>query len=67
MTKVTIYILTHKKFNEEYDSNLYKPLLNGSALIDNDFGYLRDDSGNNISKLNIYYAELTGQYWAWKN
>ncbi|MBE6505284.1 MAG: DUF4422 domain-containing protein [Methanobrevibacter millerae] len=67
MTDMILYILTHKKFNEKYDSRLYKPLLNGSALLNDDFGYLRDDSGQNISKFNIYYAELTGQYWAWKN
>ena len=64
---VKVYVLTHKKIEEKYDSSLYVPLLNGSALLDNDFGYLRDDSGDNISELNIYYAELTGQYWAWKN
>lgn len=64
---VEVYVLTHKRIEEEYDHSLYVPLLNGSALIDDDFGYLRDDSGNNISKLNIYYAELTGQYWVWKN
>ena len=64
---VKIYILTHKQISENYDSKLYFPLLNGSALLDDDFGYIRDDSGENISNLNSYYAELTGQYWAWKN
>lgn len=63
---ITIYILTHKKFDYE-ESDIYKPLLNGSALLDEDFGYIRDDTGDNISELNIYYAELTGEYWAWKN
>ena len=61
-----IYILTHKKFDYE-KNDLYEPLLNNSALLDEDFGYTRDDTGDNISKLNPYYAELTGQYWAWKN
>lgn len=66
MSDMKIYILTHKKF--DYDGNpLYEPLLNGSALLNEDFGYTRDDSGDNISKLNPYYAELTGEYWAWKN
>lgn len=64
---VKIYILTHKEIKEEYDNTLYYPLLNGSALIDDDFGYIRDDTGLNVSKLNTYLAELTGQYWAWKN
>lgn len=65
MSNVKIYILTHKKF--DYDKNdLYEPILNGSTLLNEDFNYTRDDTGDNISKLNMYYAELTGQYWAWK-
>lgn len=64
---IEVYVLTHKKIEENYESPPYVPLLNGSSLLDQDFGYLRDDDGENISKLNIYYAELTGQYWAWKN
>lgn len=64
---VRVYVLTHKKIEEKFDFPPYVPLLNGSALLDDDFGYLRDDDGINISELNIYYAELTGQYWAWKN
>lgn len=67
MENITIYILTHKKITEPYDEDLYQPLLNGSALLDEDFGYIQDNSGDNISKLNPYYAELTGQYWVWKN
>ena len=42
-------------------------MLNGSANHDDDFGYVRDDSKDNISNLNKYYAEMTGEYWAWKN
>ena len=64
-----MYILTHKKFDYEDidEKQLYKPLLCGSACLDEDFGYIRDDIGDNISSLNKYYAELTGEYWAWKN
>lgn len=64
---IKIYILTHKEIKEEYDKTLYYPLLNGSILLDEDYGYIRDDTGLNVSRLNIYLAELTGQYWAWKN
>ena len=67
MNEVIIYILTHKEFNEEYDKELYKPLLNGSYFINEELNYIKDNTGDNISKLNPYYAELTGQYWAWKN
>lgn len=66
MNNVEIYVLTHKKFDLD-ESEIYIPLLNGSSSHDDDFGYLRDDSGENISDLNGYYAELTGEYWAWKN
>ena len=66
MDKITLYILTHKKFDYE-NSNIYKPLLCGSACLNEDFDYIRDDTGNNISNLNKYYAELTGEYWTWKN
>ena len=66
MSSMKIYVLTHKKFDYE-KNDLYEPLLNGSALLNEDFGYTRDDTGDNISNLNPYYAELTGEYWAWKN
>ena len=67
LMNIKVYVLTHKEIEENYDCPPYVPLLNGSALLKEDFGYLRDDTGENISKLNINYAELTGQYWAWKN
>lgn len=67
MEDIIIYVLTHKKFDEEYDENLYKPLLNGSYFNSENLNYLKDDTGENISKLNPYFAELTGEYWAWKN
>ena len=46
---------------------MYIPVRVGSALADNDFGYQRDDQGDNISKHNPYLAELTALYWGWKN
>ena len=64
--KSSIFVLTHKKFDVP-DDDLYVPLLNGSVSHSDDFGYLRDDTGDNISELNNHYAELTGEYWAWKN
>ena len=64
--KIEIFVLTHKEFEVPKDS-IYAPILNGSSSHEDDFGYLRDDSGDNISDLNNYYAEMTGEYWVWKN
>ena len=62
---LTIYTLTHKHFTKP-DDNMYVPLQVGTA-INLPLGYLRDDTGDNISALNGYYSELTGLYWIWKN
>lgn len=62
---LTIYTLTHKYFTKP-DNNMYVPLQVGTAL-NSPLGYLRDDTGDNISALNGYYSELTGLYWIWKN
>lgn len=66
MNNVIIYVLTHKKFDFD-ESDIYVPLLNGSSSHSDDFSYQRDDIGDNISDLNNYFAELTGEYWVWKN
>lgn len=60
-----IFVMTHKAFSRPSD-DLYVPLHVGSTL-GKDLGYLRDDSGDNISDLNPYFGELTGFYWLWKN
>ena len=60
-----IYVMTHKKC-EIPENKLYSVMQVGSALHD-DLGYLRDDTGDNISEKNPYYSELTGMYWVWKN
>lgn len=62
---VSIYIMTHVSFIPPEDQT-YIPLQVGRALHD-DLGYQGDDTGDNISVRNIYYSELTGLYWIWKN
>lgn len=66
--RVTIYTLTHKKFNDcKLRGSIYKPLFVGAASSEDTFDYLRDDTGDNISYKNCYYSELTGLYWIYKN
>lgn len=62
---ISIYTMTHVPFTPPEDS-IYIPLQVGRALHD-DYGYLGDDTGDNISIKNPYYSELTGLYWVWKN
>lgn len=65
MTDIKIIVNTHKRYRMP-DPTVYVPLHVGSAGKP-DIGYLRDDTGDNISRKNEGYCELTGLYWAWKN
>ena len=69
---VKIIIATHKKYRMPDDS-MYLPLhvgaegkkdANGDVL---ELGYVKDNTGDNISYKNANFCELTGLYWAWKN
>ena len=63
MSKVTIYIISHKQV--EFPKNkIYKTLQVGRK---ENFGDLRDNTGENISEKNPNYCELTAAYWIWKN
>lgn len=60
-----IYVITHKEI-EKLPDELYHPLHVGKKGKQ-DFGYLGDDTGDEISEKNPFYCELTGLYWIWKN
>lgn len=60
-----IFVMTHKKI-DKIDNEIYIPLHVGKTGKE-DFGYLGDDTGDNISEKNASYCELTGLYWLWKN
>ena len=64
--QVTIIIAAHKTYRMPEDP-MYLPLHVGAACHAQDLGYVRDDTGENISALNPSFCELTGLYWAWKN
>ena len=60
-----VFVMAHVPFNLPKD-DIYVPVRVGAAGQD-DFGYKRDDYGDNISKKNHMYSELTGIYDIWKN
>lgn len=64
--KVKIIIATHKKYRMPDDS-MYIPLHVGAEGKNIELGYIKDNTGDNISSLNPSFCELTGLYWAWKN
>lgn len=62
-----IYVITHKQFNDEIVDKKHYQILHVGTNSNCKPGYLRDDTGNNISYKNSSYCELTGLYWIWKN
>lgn len=63
---MNILVATHKKYWMPDDST-FLPVQLGAAYADEDFGYQRDDEGDNISLKRPHFSELTALYWAWKN
>lgn len=64
--RVQIVVATHKKYWMPSDQ-MYLPLQVGAENSDLELGYVKDNTGDNISALNGSFCELTGLYWAWKN
>lgn len=64
-----MYVVTHKVLPPEHIKTFPDKyiVINAGAAMRDDLGYLRDDTGENISKLNPYINELTAVYWVWKN
>lgn len=65
MKKIQIAVATTKKCRLPEDS-IYLPMQVGAKGKET-IGYLRDDTGDNISEKNSMYCELTAMYWLWKN
>lgn len=64
--KTTLLVCCHKQ--DVYAKQApYFPIQVGKALSTIDLGIQGDDTGDNISRKNASYCELTGMYWAWKN
>lgn len=64
---IKILVAAHKQCEVPQD-DVYLPVQVGKALHPNlDLDFQPDDEGENISKRNPFYSELTAVYWAWKN
>ena len=67
VNKVGIFVSCHQRTRVPQHPLLI-PMQVGAALTDKRFSDIyHDDVGDNISRLNRSYCELTTQYWAWKN
>ena len=62
---IKLFTITHKQFTPPPDS-MYVPFHVGKEN-GHDLGFIGDNTGDNISKRNPFYCELTGMYWIWKN
>lgn len=65
---IKILVAAHKLAKMPVDKELYLPIHVGTSLHPElKLGYQADNQGDNISKKNGSYNELTAIYWAWKN
>ncbi len=67
-SKIEILVVNHKP-SYVPDNALLKPIQVGTELSGTKLEGMTyyDDTGDNISKKNQSYCELTATYWAWKN
>lgn len=66
MSTAKILVCCHKP-DQFINNEVYMPIHVGKANSKYDLGIQGDDTGDNISKKNPHFCELTGLYWAWKN
>ena len=66
MSTTKILVCCHKP-DQFINNEVYMPIHVGKANSKYDLGIQGDDTGDNISKENPHFCELTGLYWAWKN
>ena len=64
---IKILVATHKPYIMPKDTSLYMPIQLGCDEVEERFGYLCDNTGDNISFKHKYYSDLSSVYWGWKN
>lgn len=65
--KRTKIIVSYHQPEKIFSNEVFMPIQVGKKNSKYDLGIPGDDTGENISEKNIFYCELTGLYWAWKN
>lgn len=66
--KIKMLVACHKEaILPSFDDNIFLPIQVGRADALQKLDMTGDDTGDNISKKNSFYAEVTALYWAWKN
>jgi hypothetical protein len=65
--RIMMYVVTHKYFSLSLPSGYQKLMVGKNCLGKYMDGYIYDNQGNNISKKNSSYCEMTGLYWIWKH
>lgn len=63
---IKILVCCHKRSFVPTDE-IYQPIHVGKANTLDDYGFIGDNQGDNISQFNRLYCELTGLYWGWKH
>lgn len=62
-----IYVSTHKNFFIPKLPSGYQLIHAGKKIFNDDLGFQGDDTGDNVSELNVQINELSAIYWVWKN
>ncbi len=65
--QIKIYIFYYKNGPVLDTGHIYQPVMAGNALLTGNKFLPGDDTGDNISAKNLFFSELTGVYWVWKN
>ncbi len=66
-TKIRIYSFYYRNMAIPFENPVYVPVMAGKKLNTGPTWMEGDDTGDSISDKNLYFSELTGIYWVWKN
>ena len=67
MKNLDIFICGHRKFDCPVTNESYKILSLGDNTELHGDNIIRDDTLDNVTDINLFYSELSGYYWIYKN